>query len=924
MRIHAVFTVAILALVLFTASVGASVSDSSVSNTNVYAGSNAYSIAPADNVTTSTAVGITNTANRYIYASALDNSVNESTATLILLDRQGAAVNINGSSVVSGITVDWGDGTTDSSLTHVYSADGIYNVTLTATNYLDQTGITLTDRVQIGETSISITVSPNTLTTGKSWTLTANAVIADSIQWQVSRNNASWTNIPAGTYTPTEYGQYFFRAIAYGASATAYSNVVQTTYQYAVTNSVVSNTNVYAGSNAVSIAPSGYVDTASTASGITNVANRYIYATGLSVTETGATAQYSLSGLQGSTTILADRGTAQGWFWEYGDGQSLNTTVLSHKYGQPGRYVANLTLTNYLDSNGVTVSTGEIIIGPILSGITVSPTIGGLRTVFELTGSAEAYTSWQWQMSRDNVAWQTIAGSNLTETWSAGYPGTYYFRAVAANSSTGLQATSNSISVDVYRAPALGTPTITPAYGPLQASVTLWAGVEDPGIAQTQYQWQVSTDGGTTYTDISGATSQRSSVSVTFDAAGKYYFRLAATGSGGTSYSPGIEYRAYAAPEFSSVTVSPDKGGAPLKVLLAATASDATGYRWEYSTGSGVWLQVAKSAAAYYTIPADGTYYFRAVASGFGGTTYSQSIEVNVGQLPTAQITTPQYDSMVFETGTSVSFAAADAGSGITYSWDFGDGATQSGQTVTHTYASEGSYTVVLSVTNQFGTSQARLKVVISNSTGDIILQVSEVSSEGATLTGIIQATPVDAGTQVWFEIRSESGQLVWKSAKMSYNGATTYQAYGMPLLSGQLYSAIVYSNSYGYSLPQIFQLQPATGTPHETLGTAWEDGLSRNPFNISALLDSGIGALSGPFGGGSLGSAVAFGVIALFIVVGLWLRQQDVVVPLTLSLIAGWFIVGNLPGEWQPIAYTLIVVSVVAIFFYLFRKRVE
>ena len=51
---------------------------------------------------------------------------------------------------------------------------------------------------------------------------------------------------------------------------------------------------------------------------------------------------------------------------------------------------------------------------------------------------------------------------------------------------------------------------------------------------------------------------------------------------------------------------------------------------------------------------------------------------------------------------------------------------------------------------------------------------------------------------------------------------------------------------------------------------------------------------------------------------------QQDIVIPLTLTLIAGWFVIGNLPGDWQPIAYTLMVVCVVAIFFYLFRKRIE
>lgn len=205
MKHHHLLLIFVVVCLLLAAPAAANVSDSSVTNTNIYAGSYVYDIAPADNVTTSSATGISNVAGRYIYASALTNNVNESTATLALLDRQGAAVNLTDSAVVSGILVDWGDGSTSDSLTHEYTADGIYDVTATVTNYLDNTGITLTDRVQIGETSISISVSPAVLTTGQSWTLTADAVIADTVQWQVSRNNATWTDIPAGTYTPTEY-----------------------------------------------------------------------------------------------------------------------------------------------------------------------------------------------------------------------------------------------------------------------------------------------------------------------------------------------------------------------------------------------------------------------------------------------------------------------------------------------------------------------------------------------------------------------------------------------------------------------------------------------------------------------------------------------------------------------------------------------
>ena len=39
----------------------------------------------------------------------------------------------------------------------------------------------------------------------------------------------------------------------------------------------------------------------------------------------------------------------------------------------------------------------------------------------------------------------------------------------------------------------------------------------------------------------------------------------------------------------------------------------------------------------------------------------------------------------------------------LTYSWDYGDGSTDSGDEVSHTYATEGSYTVTLEVTDNGG-----------------------------------------------------------------------------------------------------------------------------------------------------------------------------------------------------------------------------
>jgi PKD repeat protein len=54
-----------------------------------------------------------------------------------------------------------------------------------------------------------------------------------------------------------------------------------------------------------------------------------------------------------------------------------------------------------------------------------------------------------------------------------------------------------------------------------------------------------------------------------------------------------------------------------------------------------------------------------------------------------------------------------ETGSNITYTWDFGDGGTGNGESVTHVYATAGEYTATVTATNSLGFEVATTEVTI-------------------------------------------------------------------------------------------------------------------------------------------------------------------------------------------------------------------
>ena len=236
-----------------------------------------------------------------------------------------------------------------------------------------------------------------------------------------------------------------------------------------------------------------------------------------------------------------------------------------------------------------------------------------------------------WQVSTNGVTYTTIPGATSATysfTATAAQSGEY-FRAVFSN---GLgTATTTAAKVLVNLPP---TVTVNPTSQAVNAGLRVTFTAAATGSPAPSVAWQVSTNNGTTYTAIPGATSTSYTFATTAAQSG-YLYRAAFTSVTGTATTTAAKLVVDTVPVVTTNPLSQTiTAGKSVSFTVAATGNPTPSVTWQVSTNGGANYTTIPGATSttytFVTTTAQSGYLYRAVfGNGIGtATTVAATLKV--------------------------------------------------------------------------------------------------------------------------------------------------------------------------------------------------------------------------------------------------------------------------------------------------------
>jgi PKD repeat protein len=336
------------------------------------------------------------------------------------------------------------------------------------------------------------------------------------------------------------------------------------------------------------------------------------------------------------------------------------------------------------------------VVAPGAAPANVAPTAGFTSSASNLALSVDASTSTDSDGTIASWAWDFgdgATGTGKTASHSYAAAGTYSVKLTVTDNTgaTGTLTRTVQVAAPVNTPP---TAAFTSSAANLALSVDASTSTDSDGTIAS-WAWDFG----------DGATGTGKTASHSYAAAGTYSVKLTVTDNAGATGTVTTSV-AVTAPANKPPAAGFTSSAANLALSVdASTSTDADGtiasYAWDFGDGA---TGAGKTAA--HTYAAAGTYSVKLTVTDNAGATGTLTRPVTVTAAPPANVApTAAFTSTASNLTLAVdgSTSADSDGTIASWAWDFGDGATATGKTASHTYAAAGTYSVKLTVTDNAG-----------------------------------------------------------------------------------------------------------------------------------------------------------------------------------------------------------------------------
>ncbi len=457
---------------------------------------------------------------------------------------------------------------------------------------------------------------------------------------------------------------------------------------------------------------------------------------------TGVTAVNSSPTTLGQTTFFT--ATASGsnivYSWAFGDGQSGSGATASYLYAAAGSYTATVTATN---GAGVVTATTRVTITNLAAVADAGPdqavTVGSGVTL-DGRGSSDpdghlplAY-GWS-QTGGPAVLLSDVTAAQPVFTATA-TPAVLTFTLTVTDARGLADGTPDSVVITVTDTPIVDPAAANSSPTTLGQNTFFTATASGSNIV---YSWAFG----------DGQTGSGATTSHLYAAVGSYTATVTATNGTGFVTATTVAVVTNLAPTANAGVDQTATVGSGV-TLDGRGSSDPDGhlplaYGWSQTGGPVVVLSGTMTAQPTFTapgMPAVLTFVLTVTdARGLVGTV-SDSVVITVTDTPILSLTAD--NSSPTTLGQTTFFTATASGSNVVYAWDFGDGQTAAGATVSHTYAAAGAYTARVTATNGVSSLTATRPVSIVNlaPVADAGPDQRVVATLPVTLTGGVSTDP--------------------------------------------------------------------------------------------------------------------------------------------------------------------------------------